>query len=52
MISIVDPLAINMRILRIDSGWFLKKEFIELNIIILKCQSFDLCHNCVHDPLT
>ena len=30
MMSMVDPVAIGVEILRIDSGWSLKKEFTEL----------------------
>ena len=33
MMSIVDPITINVETLRIDSGWSLEKEFIELNHI-------------------
>ena len=50
MMSIDDPVAISMEILRINSECSLKKEFSELirmnplMVIIPNCQS---CHNCV-----
>ena len=30
MMSMADPIAIGVEILRIDSGWYLEKEFTEL----------------------
>ena len=58
MMSMVDPIAIGVETLRIDSGCSLEKEFIELicmnplMVIYLIINQVDSCHGCVHGPLT
>ena len=57
MMSMDDPITINIKSLRIDSGYSLKKEFIEfigmsLLMIHLTINQVDLYHNCVYDLLT
>ena len=58
MMSMVDPIAIGVETLRIDSGCSLEKEFTELirmnplMIIYLIVNQVDTCHDCVCGPLT
>ena len=56
MMSMADPIAIGVETLRIDSGWSLEKEFIELicmnpwMVLYLIVNQVDSCHDCVcHD---
>ena len=58
MMSMVDPLAMGMETLRIDSGCSLEKEFTELihmnlwMVLYLTVNQVDSCHGCVCGPLT
>ena len=58
IMSMVDPVAIGVETLRIDSGCSLEKEFTELirmNPSIVLCQivnQVDSCHGCVRGFLT
>ena len=58
MMSMVDPIAIGVETLMIDSGCFLEKEFTELirknllMILYLNVNHVDSCHGCVCGPLT
>ena len=55
---IIDPMAISVKIPKIDSGCYLEKESIELihkkplMELCLNVNQVYLCHACVHDPLT
>ena len=57
MISMVDPIAISIETLRIDSGCSLEKEFTELIymnpwiILYLTVNQVYSCHGCVCGPL-
>ena len=54
----VDPVAISVETLRIDSGYYLEKEFAELIcmnpwiVLYLTLNQVDSCHGCVCDALT
>ena len=58
MMSMVDPIAIGVETLRIDSGCSLEKEFTELirmnprMVLYLTVNQVDSCHGCVCGPLT
>ena len=58
MMSLVDPIAIGVETLRIDSGCSLEKEFTELicmnplMVLYLIINHVDSCHGCVCGPLT
>ena len=57
MMSMADPIAIGVEILRIDSGCSLEKGFAELIrmnplIVYLTVNQVDSCHGCVCGPLT
>ena len=58
MMSMVDPIAISVETLRIDSGCSLEKEFTELicmnpwMVLYLTGSQVDSCHGCVCGPLT
>ena len=58
MMSMVDPIAIGVETLRIDSGCYLEKEFTELicmnplMVLYLTVNHVDSCHDCVCGPLT
>ena len=58
MMSMVDPIAISVETLRIDSGCSLEKEFtklIRMNPYMVLCitvNQIDSCHGCVCVPLT
>ena len=56
--SMVDPVAISVETLSMDSGCSLEKEFTKfilmnpLMVIYLTVNQVDLCHGCVCRPLT
>ena len=58
MMSMVDPIAIDVETLRIDSGCSLEKEFTELicmnprMVLYLTVNQVDSCHGCVCGLLT
>ena len=58
MMSIADPIVIDVETLMIDSGCALEKEFIELicmnplMVLYLFVNQVDSCHGCVCGPLT
>ena len=58
MISMVDLIAIDVEILRIDSGWSFEKEFTELirmnpsMVLYVIANQVDSCHACLCGPLT
>ena len=58
MMSMLDPIAIGVEILRIDSGCSLEKEFNELilmnpwMVLYLIVNQVNSCHGCVCNPLT
>ena len=58
MVSMTDPTVIGVETLRIDSWFFLEKEFTELirinpkMILYLIVNQVDSCHNCVCGPST
>ena len=58
MMSMGDPMTISVETIRIDSGCFLEKEFIELihmnpfKVLYLIVNHVDSCHSFVYGPLT
>ena len=58
MMSMVDPIAIGVEILTIDSGCYLEKEFTEMirmnprMVLYLTINQVDSCHCCIFGPLT
>ena len=58
MMSMANPIAIDVETLRIDSGCSLEKEFTELirmnplMVLYLAVNQVDSCHGCVCDPST
>ena len=58
MMSMADPIAIDVETLRINSGCSLEKEFSELirmnplMTLYLTVNQVDSCHGCVCGPLT
>ena len=58
MMSMLDPIAIGVEILRIDSGCSLEKEFNELilmnpwMVLYIIVNQVNSCHGCVCNPLT
>ena len=58
MMSMVDPIAIGVETLRIDSGCSLEKDFTELirmnpcMVLYLTVNQVDSCHGCVCGSLT
>ena len=58
MMSMTDPIAIDVETLRIDSGCSLEKEFTELiymnsgMVLYQTVNQVDSCHGCVCGPLT
>ena len=58
MMTMVDPEAIVVETLRIDSGCYLEKEFTKLilmnplMVLYLSINQVDSCHGCVCGPLT
>ena len=57
MMSMTDPIAIDVETLMIDSGCSLEKEFTELirmnpsMVLYLTVNKVDSCHGCVYGPL-
>ena len=58
MMSMADPIAIDVETLRIDNGCYLEKEFTKLirmnpcMVLYLTVNQVDSCHGCVCGPLT
>ena len=58
MMSMTDPIAISVEILRIDSRCSLEKEFTKLicinpcMVLYITFNQVDSCHGCVCGPLT
>ena len=58
MMSMVDPIAMSVETLRINSGCSLEKEFTELiymnplMVLYLTVNQVDSCHGCICGPLT